>query len=103
VVIEYNGALDHSRRLVQPLDPASSYDGTDFYGASLGALSALGESKGYRLAHTDLAGVNAFFVREDIEVELPQQVVAHDINMLLTGRRHIPHGGEKTFLDLDAP
>ena len=101
VVIEYNGALDHSRRLVQPLDPASSYDGTDFYGASLGALRALGESKGYRLAHTDLAGVNAFFVRSDLDVRLPVRVAARDINLFLAGVRHRPHAGGRAFLDLD--
>jgi hypothetical protein len=102
VVIEYNGALDHARRLVQPLDPDSAYDGTDFYGASLGALRALGESKGYRLAHTDLAGVNAFFVRSDLNVPLPDEVPARDINLFLAGVRHQPHAGGKRFLDLDA-
>ena len=102
VVIEYNGSLDHSRRLVQPLDPDSSYDGTDFYGASLGALRALGESKGYRLAHTDLAGVNAFFVRSDLDARLPERVPARDINLFLAGIRHQPHTGGKAYLDLDS-
>jgi len=102
VVIEYNGSLDPSRRLVQPLDLASSYDGTDFYGASLGALHALGESKGYRLAHTDLAGVNAFFVRSDLDVRLPEPIAARDINLFLAGTRHQPHAGGKAYLDLDS-
>ena len=42
------------------------WDGTSYYGASLGALRSLGERKGYRLVHTELSGVNAFFVREDL-------------------------------------
>ena len=102
VVIEYNASLDHSRRLVQPLDPDSLYDGTDFYGASLGALRALGESKGYRLAHTDLAGVNAFFVRADLDARLPERVPARDINLFLAGTRHQRHPGGKAYLDLDS-
>lgn len=65
LVIEYNAALDPLARAVQPYSPAGP-DGTGFFGASLGALEALGARKGYRLVHTELAGVNAFFVREDL-------------------------------------
>jgi hypothetical protein len=68
VVIEYNAAIDPRRRLVQPRERAG-WDGTDFYGASVAALQALGESKGYQLVHTELAGVNAFFVRADLAGE----------------------------------
>jgi len=66
VIIEYNSALDPRRRVVQPNRPESVWDGTDYYGASLGALEALGDMKGYRLVHTELSGVNAFFVRNDL-------------------------------------
>ncbi len=65
LVIEYNAALDPRAEQVQPYSPAGP-DGTAFFGASLGALEALGRRKGYRLVHTELAGVNAFFVREDL-------------------------------------
>jgi hypothetical protein len=65
LVIEYNAALDPAARLVQPYSPTGP-DGTAFFGASLGALEALAKRKGYRLVHTELAGVNAFFVREDL-------------------------------------
>jgi glycosyltransferase involved in cell wall biosynthesis len=66
LVIEYNSALDPRRALVQPNEPDRTWDGTDYFGASLGALRRLGETKGYRLVHTDLSGVNAFFVRDDL-------------------------------------
>ena len=36
------------------------------WGASLGALRALAKKKGYELVHTEIAGVNAFFVRKDL-------------------------------------
>lgn len=65
VVIEYNAALDPAAQLVQPYSPTGP-DGTAFFGASLGALEALGKRKGYRLVHTELAGVNAFFVRQEL-------------------------------------
>ena len=65
VVIEYNAALDPHAALVQPYSPTGP-DGTAYFGASLGGLEALGRRKGYRLVHTELAGVNAFFVREDL-------------------------------------
>jgi hypothetical protein len=65
VVIEYNAALDPSQPLVQPYSTARS-EGPAFFGASIGAMRRLGASKGYRLVHTELAGVNAFFVRHDL-------------------------------------
>ena len=68
VVIEYNAGLSTVHRLVQDRS-RGPWRGTDFFGASLGALIALGESKGYRLVHTDTTGVNAFFVRTDLPGE----------------------------------
>lgn len=67
VVIEYNATLPAGRRLTTPRAHTGGWDGaTDRYGASLDALVALGAEKGYGLVHTDLAGVNAFFVRDDL-------------------------------------
>ncbi len=102
VVIEYNSSLDPHRQLVQPYDPGWRNSGTDFFGASLGALRALGESKGYRLAHTELAGVNAFFVRADLDAELPDpaEVPARPPNFDLAGRSHRPHASGATYIDL---
>lgn len=66
VVIEYNASLPHDRSLVQPNDSGISWDGTESFGASAGALRDLARQKNYRLVHTDLSGTNAFFVREDL-------------------------------------
>ncbi len=102
VVIEYNSSLDPHRQLVQPYDPEWRNSGKDFFGASLGALRALGESKGYRLVHTELAGVNAFFVRADLEARLPAsgQVPARPPNFDLAGRRHRSDTSGATYIDL---
>lgn len=65
VVCEFNGALDPARALTQPYDPSSGWDKTEYYGASLKALTELGVHKGYTLVHTDLTGTNAFFVVDE--------------------------------------
>jgi hypothetical protein len=66
VVIEYNGSLSVDEALVYPYDDNARWDETAYYGSSLGAFRQLGAEKGYRLAHTELNGVNAFFVRDDL-------------------------------------
>ena len=66
VVIEYNASWPPFIRKTVANDPNMVWDGTNFSGASLGALAALGREKGYALVGCSLAGVNAFFVREDL-------------------------------------
>jgi hypothetical protein len=66
VVIEYNASLRPPLSLTVPYDPQGSWDGSNFYGASLEALVRLGAGKGYRIVGCSLAGVNAFFVRADL-------------------------------------
>ena len=92
VVIEYNGALDPGSRRVMPYSPGFRWDHTSGYGASLGALEELGAEKGYRLVHTELAGVNAFFVREDLADGLPAgaAVPRRSANHALLGLDHPP-------------
>jgi hypothetical protein len=66
VVIEYNASLRPPLSLTVPYDPHGSWDGSNFYGASLEALVRLGTDKGYRIVGCSIAGVNAFFVRADL-------------------------------------
>jgi len=66
VTIEYNATLRPPMSLTVPYDPRGAWDGTNFYGASLAALVALGAAKGYRLVGCSIAGVNAFFVRAEL-------------------------------------
>jgi len=90
VIIEYNGAIDPRERRVMPYTPGFRWDGTSDYGASLGALEELAEEKGYRLVHTELAGVNAFFAREDLAGGLPSgdAVPRRSANHALMGLGH---------------
>jgi hypothetical protein len=104
MVVEYNGNLDTSPdvRLVQPYEERA-WDNTDYFGASLGALESLGRRKGYRLAHTELAGVNAFFVRDDVDAGLsaPEEVPRRRVNLRLTGRGHPPDPSGREYVTVD--
>ncbi len=87
VVIEVNAALPPDERWAQPED-APPWDETDAFGASLGALRALGADKGYRLVHWDMTGVNACFVRDDLADAFPDAPVLRAPNQGLRGGRH---------------
>lgn len=106
VVIEYNSSLDPRRRLVQPNEPGHSWDGTEYYGASLGGLRTLGEDKGYRLVHTELSGVNAFFVRADLAPDAfsePDEVAVRGTpNYYQRGIRHPAARAGARYLELDS-
>ena len=92
VVVEYNGDLDPREPLVQPYTAGWRWDHTSGYGASLAALEALATEKGYRLVHTELAGVNAFFVREEEAGPLPSgdEVPRRSASHTLSGHGHPP-------------
>lgn len=102
VVIEYNAALAARGTVVQPRDYDQPWDGTDYFGASLEALSVLGERKDYRLVHTDLAATNAFFVRADLaDGHFPagDDVPRHqEPNYFLRGCRHPPDPANRQYV-----
>ena len=104
VVIEYNANLPLERRLVMPRDDYQRWDGTDYVGASLAALRALGDAKGYELVHTDSTGVNAFFVLRDEASELPTgpEVPLHPANYFDAGISLPRDPLDRPFYDLDA-
>ena len=66
LVVEYNGKFPPPMDVVPPYDTAHAWDGTDYAGASLQAIANLASRRGYRLVGTNITGVNAFFVREDL-------------------------------------
>jgi len=72
VLVEYNSSLDPSAQLVKPPGSGAGWDGTDYFGASLGALRALAARKGYTFVHTDLTGTNAFFVLDSLADRFPE-------------------------------
>src|SRR5260370_27613128 len=65
VVIEYNPTFPPHQKWVMKEDLNHRWDGTNYFGASLPSLAALGTKKGFTLVATDSCGINAFFVRDD--------------------------------------
>lgn len=92
VIIEFNSALDPNLPIVEQEGLSPGLPLTATWGASITALTELARKKGYRLVHIEMAGVNAFFVREKIIEE--KQLVFHGIvenrspNFGLRGRNH---------------
>jgi hypothetical protein len=66
VVVEYNATLPASVDWKVEYRADRVWNGTAYFGASLKALELLGRERGYALVGCDLAGVNAFFVRDDL-------------------------------------
>jgi hypothetical protein len=66
MVLEYNALFGPDRRVTIPLDHPIDAAPKGYGGASLAALTALAAGKGYRLVTCEHAGVNAFFLRDDV-------------------------------------
>ena len=93
IVAEYNANLPVDEWLTIPYDAEHAWDGSDFYGASLPALTGLLREKGYRLVYCNQAGVNAFFVAMELVGDLPDpdlRVLYRPPNYFYRGVRHPP-------------
>jgi len=66
ICIEYNAKFRPPLRYKMKYDAAHADITTDRLGASLVSITEVAERKGYRLIGCNIAGVNAFFVREDL-------------------------------------
>jgi hypothetical protein len=100
VVIEYNALLGAQARLVQP--QGQVWTGSDYFGASAAALQALGSRKGYELVYTEMAGVNAFFVRRDLDWRscVGERLLVRPVNYSLCGLHHPPDSSGRTYLEV---
>ncbi len=65
-VVEYNAHFPADCAWIADYDPSKWWNGTSYFGASLKALEMLGARMGYALVACDIAGANAFFVRNDL-------------------------------------
>jgi hypothetical protein len=66
VIVEYNSVYRPGCDFVIPYQANAVWDKSSHFGSSLSALYRLGEKKGYKLVGCCFAGINAFFVREDL-------------------------------------
>lgn len=105
VICEYNSLFGRSARVTIPYTPTfvrgEAHFSKLYYGASLAALHSLGRRKGYSLVGSNLAGNNAFFVREDLVGELPV-VTPADAYRHCQFREAHDRAGNLTFADFQA-
>jgi hypothetical protein len=78
VVCEYNFRFGAEKSITVPYDPSfvrsNAHYSMIYFGASLQALTKLGEEKGYVLVGCNSAGNNAFFVRKDLKPDSLKQL-----------------------------
>ena len=73
VVIEYNATHLFDEDKMVKYDPTASWDWTNYYGASILSLFRLGRLQGYSLVYAENAGVNLFFIRDDLVKKLEEE------------------------------
>lgn len=76
LVMEYNGLFGRDRAVTVPDAPRPSVAPKGYGGASLTALEKLGRTKGYGLVLCEDAGINAFFLRNDVATDVPRLTAA---------------------------
>ncbi|WP_157054273.1 hypothetical protein [Ruegeria sp. 6PALISEP08] len=74
LIVEYNAIFGDLHDLTIPYDPSferfSGHFSGQYYGASLGAFKKLAAAKGYQFVGTNSAGVNAFFIRDNLALHI---------------------------------
>lgn len=102
VVIEYNSRFGSERAVTVPYDPAfartTAHHSNIYYGASLAALCLLANRKGYSFVGCNTAGVNAFFVRQDLRPSALPELTAAEGFVPLKFRESRTAQGELAFL-----
>ncbi len=76
LVMEYNGLFGRDRAVTVPDAPRPPVAPKGYGGASLAALDQLSRAKGYGLVLCEDAGVNAFFLRDDVAPDVPRLTAA---------------------------
>lgn len=66
VIMEYNGSYDGATEYIMPHDDNYRWRGDTLFGASLKSLTSQANRLGYDLVYCDQRGVNAFYIRKDL-------------------------------------
>jgi hypothetical protein len=82
LVMEYNALFGPDRALTVPPTGLPSPCPKGYFGASLVALEKKAREKGYRLVMCEGAGVNAFFVRDDVAPQIKGLSPAEALSMV---------------------
>ena len=100
LVMEYNGLFGPERAVTVPDAPRPTVAPKGYGGASLAALENLARAKGYGLVVCEDAGVNAFFLRDDLALEVPRLTAAQAFRAQLAS--YDPVGDSKHEADIYA-
>jgi hypothetical protein len=96
VVCEYNSHFGARRKVTVPYDPnfdkRRAHFSELYYGASLAALTDLARDKGYKLVGSNSAGLNAFFVRNDVGNDVPEVGISRAYCRAQFRETRSPHG-----------
>jgi hypothetical protein len=105
VIVEYNALFGSARKISVPYDASFSRRAKHYselyFGASLAALAHVAAQKGYSLIGTESAGVNAFFLRNDLVTDnIPSRTVEEAFTISRVRQSRDPEG-RLTYLDHD--
>ncbi len=102
LVIEFNSVFGLDRKISVPYRAdfcrSKAHHSNLYFGASLAALAYLGDQKGYALVGTNTAGVNAFFVREDLLSERIERRTVAEVYHPSNCRESLDEFGDNTYL-----
>ncbi len=106
LVVEYNAVFGAERAISVPLDPGfvrgTAGRSNLYFGASLGAFDHWARTNGYSLVGCNSAGVNAFFVREDVRPATLAAMTVADAFVDSHHRESRDADGALTYLSGDA-
>lgn len=101
IVAEYNGKWPADFRWVMPYDPLHTWDGSDYYGASLLSFTEMLQRYGYSLVGTNTCGANAFFVKNDaLGDHFPYPLTVENLYNAKRGIIHRKGHAAKRFCDV---
>lgn len=102
VVAEYNARFGAEAVVSVPYEPQfvreRAHSSMIYYGASLAALTKLGETKGYALIGCNSAGNNAFFIRRDVQPASLRSLTAREAYVPASFREARDASGNLSFL-----
>jgi hypothetical protein len=102
IIMEYNSVFGKDRLITVPYDPTfmrtKKHYSNLYFGASLPALNYIANKKGYALIGSDSAGVNAYFVRDDLLNERIKKVTVEKAHVTSKARESRNKDGSLSYI-----
>jgi hypothetical protein len=105
IVAEYNSFFGLRKKVTVPYDPdfvrSNAHSSKIYYGASIAALTALANKRGYKLVASNKSGNNVFYVREDLMGDL-KEISNREAYRRINFREAHNSNGELIFTDFES-